>query len=189
MKTKYYNEKRAVQAAARFAKLAGGTIDKYKLCKIMYYLERQTIVETGQPLINDKLYSAPLGPIASEVNHGIDAVVPPRNRSPFYQVQPHHNWEDHFILSGESNLQLTEKPGDGELSIADINRINEIHVKFKNFTYNELEEFFHNLPEFEETNHNIPIPFTEILRVEGVSEEEIGELQEEYDYFLKTVAV
>ena len=135
MKRNYYNEKRAVQAAAIFAKLAGGTIDKYFLCKVMYYLERQTMVETGQPLFHANLYSAPLGPVASEVNHGIDAVVPPRNKSSYYQVNSHPDWESHFDRSGESNLHLAEKPGDGELSPSDINRIYKIYEKFKNFSY------------------------------------------------------
>lgn len=180
----YYNEERASQAAAIFAKLEGGTIDKYKLAKLMYYLERETIVRTGQPLFHDELCSAPYGPIASEVNHGIDAIVPPRNSNHDYQKGKHPAWENHFKQKGETGLHRTSDPGEDELSVSDINLIHEIQQKFKNWDFGELKDFFHSLPEYEETDTKIPIHFTEILRAEGVSEEEIKELKAEYYYFL-----
>lgn len=180
----YFNEKRAAQAAAVFTKLEGGTIDKYKLAKLMYYLERETIIKTGQPLFHDELCSAPYGPIASEVNHGIDAVVPPKNKDHDFQKGKHPEWEDHFIRKGDSGLHRTSDPGDDELSASDINLICEIQQKFKNWGLNELRDFFHDLPEYEETDTKVPIHFTEILRVTGASDEEIKELEDEYYYFL-----
>jgi len=184
----YFNEKRAAQAAAVFARLEGGTIDKYKLAKLMYYLERETIIRTGQPLFHADLCSIPRGPVASEVNDGIDAIIPKTNRSRNYEQGRHPAWEDHFIRKGKQALHHTSDPGDDELSIADINLINEIHEKFKNWTFDELSDFFHSLPEYEETDSSLPIHFTTILRVTGASEEEIEELKEEYDYYLGVIA-
>ena len=180
----YYNENRAVQAAAIFAKLEGGTIDKYKLAKLMYYLERETIVRTGQPLFHDELFSAPYGPIASGVNHGIDAIVPPKSSNRDYGKGQHPAWEEHFTRKDKTSLHCTSDPGTDELSVSDINLINEIQQKFKNWDFNDLKNFFHDLPEYEETDTKMPIHFTDILRVEGASEEEIKELKAEYYYFL-----
>ena len=180
----YYNENRAVQAAAIFAKLEGGTIDKYKLAKLMYYLERETIVRTGQPLFHDALFSAPYVPVASGVNHGIDAIVPPKISNRDFEKGEHPAWENNFTRKGETSLLRTADPGSEELSESDINLINEIQQKFKNWDFNELKNFFHDLPEYVETDAKIPIHFTEILRAEGASEEEIKELKAEYYYFL-----
>jgi hypothetical protein len=181
----YFNEKRAAQAAAIFTRLEKrGNIDKYKLAKLMYYLERETIIRTGQPLFHAELYSIPRGPVASEVNDGIDAIVSKNNRPQNIEEGRHPAWDDHFSRKGEKNLHLTSDPGDDELSVADINLIHEIHEKFKNWSFDELIEYFHDLPEYEETDSRIPIHFTKILRVTGTSEEEIKELEEEYNYYL-----
>ena len=184
-----YNERKAVQAAAIFTKLEeGGVIDKYKLCKLMYYLERQTILKTGQPLFNDELFSAPLGPVASEVNHGIDIIVPPRKSRFIVFDDEYPFWKEHFSREGKSNICMTADPGDDELSEADIDLIQEISKMFENFDYPQLHDFFHSLPEHTNTRSNIPISFDKILRAEGFPEEEIRELQEEYQYYLDLIS-
>jgi hypothetical protein len=178
-----YNEKRAAQAAAFFTKRAGGRINKYRLCKMMYYLERQTILKTGQPLFFDDLYSAPLGPVASEVNHGIDAVIPPKGNEKKNNEGKHPEWEKHFDRKGKYDLVLTEDPGDNELSVFNINMIYEIDELFEKFTWEELKRFFHDLPEYEKTDSNIPISMTDILEAEGFSRDEIEDLQSDYLYY------
>jgi hypothetical protein len=178
-----FNEKRAVQAAVIFAKQAGNTIDKYKLSKMMYYLERQNIIITGQPLFFDNLYSAPLGPVASEVNHGIDTVVPPKqenyNREEINQI----NWEEFFKKTGKHKLTIVKDPGDDELSKYTITLIEEIHEKFKNFSWKKMQIFFHNLPEYKKTESRIPITYADILRAENFSELEIEAIESEINYY------
>lgn len=184
---KGYNDRRAVQAAAIFAKLEGGTIDKYKLCKLMYYLERQTILTTGQPLFRSGLFSIKLGPIASEVNDGINVIVPSKNFRALFGKEQYSRWIDHFQRVTSKKLRLVADPGDDELSESDIDLLKEISAKFSGFDHAQLKNFFHSLPEHTETNSRIPIPFDKILRVEGFPEEEIQELQEEYRYFLSLI--
>ncbi len=189
MSNKYFNERRAVQAGAIFTKLEGGIIDKYKLCKQMYYLERQTIIQTGQPLFHGYLCSLPLGPVISEVNDGVDAIIPPNNIKENVQRILYPDWEDHFSPAGRYKLRLDKDPGDDELSPADLNQIKEIYEKFKGWGFNKLKNFFENLPEHTLTKSQVPIAFADILRVTGSSEEEINELREEYYYYLEVLNI
>jgi len=180
----HYNEKRAAQAAAKFAELEGGTIDKYKLAKLMYYLERQTIVTTGQPLFHAELCSIPYGPIASEVNDGLNSIIPPNTIDLNTEEGFHPSWEQNFSRQGKNGIHRTNNPGDDELSDSDINLIQEIQSYFQNWGFTRLRNFFHALPEYEETDGKEPIHFTTILRVSGFSDEEIQELEKEYYYYL-----
>jgi len=48
--------------------MKGGEADRYWLCKVMYFIERRSLIESGQPMFFGKLFSLPYGPIVSEVN-------------------------------------------------------------------------------------------------------------------------
>ena len=188
MMQKAYNDSRAVQVAAVFTKLEGGKIDKYKLCKLMYYIERQSILTTGQPLFHSGLFSIKLGPIASEVNDRINAVVPSEKFRFLYNEDEYSRWVNHFKSANSKELRLTSDPGDDELSESNIDLITEISVKFRNYSYSQLVEFFHHLPEHTITDSRIPIPFEKILEEEGFCEDEIQEIQEEYRYYLNLIS-
>lgn len=182
-------EKRAVQAAAIFAKLSGNKIDKYKLCKMMYYLERQSIIKTGQPLFFDKLFSAPFGPVSSEINHGIDTVVPPKQENYNWDEKNQIEWVDHFKKTGKHSLMMIEDPGDDELSEFTINLIKEIHEKFRNFSFKAMQNFFHNLPEYKDTNSRIPITYADILQAEDFSDLEIKAIESEINYYSQLASI
>jgi len=182
-----YNDKKAVQAAAIFIKLEGGTIDKYKLCKLMYYLERQTLLTTGQPLFHSELFSIPHGPVASEVNDGINTVSPSKNFRPLL-IDQYSRWVEFFQKAPKHLLRSIADPGDDELSEADIDLIMEISAKFSNYNHHQLKSFFDSLPEHTKTDSRIQIPFEKILKVEGFPEDEIRELQEEYRYYLSLIS-
>ena len=184
-----FNEKRAAQAAAYFAKLHRGKINKYYLCKMLYYLERETIIRTGQPLFFDELYSAPKGPIASEINHGIDSIIKPTTAEKNFQKGKHPLWEDHFNEAKNFNLHLIDDPGDDELSLYNIEMIKEIFNQFIRFTWEELEDYFHNLPEYTKTESSIPISYEDILRGQDFSAEEIDDIISEINYFRLVVSL
>ncbi|MCB5229157.1 MAG: SocA family protein [Candidatus Cloacimonetes bacterium] len=182
-----YNDNKAVQAAAIFIDLEGGTIDKYKLCKLMYYLERQTLVLTGQLLFHSDLFSIKHGPVASEVNDAINTVLPSENFRPLFSDQ-YSRWFNYFKKVSKYGISSVANPGDDELSEADIDLIKEISVQFENYDHKQLKAFFDNLPEHTKTDTRIPISFEDILKAEGFPEEEIEELREEYSYYLELIS-
>lgn len=166
-----FNEKKAVTVAARLIQLNGGKCDKYWLNKLMYYVERQSLVLSGQPIFFDELFSIPWGPIVSSVKDGIDSCSYPYDTT----------WSNHLDLQGNS-VALTVEPDYSELSQFEEKIIKDTYEKFRNFDFNQLKEYFHGLPEHKETNTREEISYEEILMHEGVDQEDIEEAMKELAY-------
>ena len=166
-----FNEKKAVAVASMLIKLNGGKCDKYWLNKCMYYVERQSLVLSGQPVFFDKLYSAPYGPIVSSVNDGIDS-----SSYPFDTL-----WSKHLSLKGNEVI-LKEEADNSVLSPFEDQIIEDTYKKFKNYGFTKLNKFFHDLPEHKETNSREDISYEEILTHEGVGQENISEVMRELSY-------
>ena len=173
----HYREEKAIAIAAMFLNLSGGVCDKYWLNKVMYYVERQSLVKSGQPLYFDKLYSIPWGPVVSIVKDGIDSAKPDSG-SP---------WSAYFILKN-NKIYLKADPSYSCLSEFDEDLIREVFAQFKGWDFNRLQAYFHNLPEYKETNSRVDINYEDILEAEGFNKEDIQETLQEISYlsFLET---
>ena len=53
---------KAIAALTYFLDLSQGKNDKYWLNKVMYYIERESILRFGEPMFFDDLYSMPFRP-------------------------------------------------------------------------------------------------------------------------------
>jgi hypothetical protein len=166
-----FNELKAVTVAARLIQLSGGKCDKYWLNKLMYYVERQSLVLSGQPIFFDELFSIPLGPIVSSVNDGID--------SSSYPVES--LWSKHLDLQGNT-VFLKSEPDFSELSWFEEKIIKDAFQKFKNYDFSKLKKYFHGLPEHKETKSREEITYEEILSNEGLDKESIEEVMNEISY-------
>ena len=56
----------------KFLTLAGGAIDKSKLIRLMYLLDRTAIIEEGYAVVGGRYFSMPYGPIISEFPVDVD---------------------------------------------------------------------------------------------------------------------
>ena len=61
-----YNAQVAGALVEELAHHAGGSIDKLKLVKLMYLVDRTALIEEGYPVIGGKYCSMPYGPVISE---------------------------------------------------------------------------------------------------------------------------
>ena len=86
-----FNEQKAISVAAYLLKLQNNKSDKYWLAKVMYYIERESLLKNGKPLFGDQLFSLPYGPIVSSVNDGIDLCEYPGEST----------WNEYFKLRGK----------------------------------------------------------------------------------------
>jgi hypothetical protein len=166
-----YREDKAVAVVATFLYLSNGQCDKYWLNKVMYYVERQSLLLAGQPMFFDDLFSAPYGPIASNVNDGIDLASYPSKSI----------WSKCFRLEN-NNLKLEKTPDLEVLSDFEIELINSTFEKFKGKNFNEMHKFFRGFPEHTETNSRIAISYESILSAGGLPEEIIKETIEDISY-------
>ena len=72
-----FKSRKAAQICAYFAALAGGTIDKLKVIKLVYFSERHFLAKHHTPMLFDELYSLPHGPICSSTLNGLDGLLQP----------------------------------------------------------------------------------------------------------------
>ena len=69
-----YNERKAGQIAAFFTAKQGGTISSLKLMKLMYLVERLSLQEYGDSMLNDTLISMRYGPVLSRTKECMDGL-------------------------------------------------------------------------------------------------------------------
>ena len=62
-----FDEKKATQAASGFLVLSGGKLNYLKLIKLLYLLDRATLLAWGRTVTGDHYYSMKHGPVLSEV--------------------------------------------------------------------------------------------------------------------------
>lgn len=167
-----YQEGKAIAAATLLLKLSKGICDKYWLNKVMYYLERESLIRFGQPMFNDSLFSVKYGPIVSSINDGIDNAAYP------FETE----WNKHIVLNG-INVQLLNEGDFDLLSENEIDLIQEIFNQFEGKAFGEMKAKFHSLPEYKETKSRIDIEYVDILRPAGIDEESIADALETISYF------
>ncbi len=163
-----YREDKAVAVVAKFLDLCNGQCDNYWLNNVLYYVERQSLLLAGQPMFFDDLFSTPYGPIASNVNNGINLAAYPSKSI----------WSECFRLDG-NNLKLEKSPDLLVLSDFEIELIKSTFEKFKGNDFSEMHMSFRNLPEHTETKSRVAIGYESILFTGGLSEEIIKETIED----------
>ena len=167
-----FREGKAIAAATILLKLSNGACDKYWLNKVLYFIERESLIRTGQPVFNDSLYSLPLGPIASTVNDEIDNTAYPSESE----------WKKHLSLEGIT-VRLIAEANTDILTDNEISLIHEAHAKFYGWGFSKMKDYFHMLPEHKQTKSRIDIEYIDILRPAGIDEESINDALETISYF------
>jgi uncharacterized phage-associated protein len=166
-----FKEEKAIAAASLLLQLSGGACDKYWLNKVMYYIERESLIQSGQPMFNDSLISIQYGPIVSAVNDAIDNAAYP------YKSE----WNKHITLE-DKTVKLLEVADSDVLSEFDEEIITNAYHKFKGWSFSRLKNFFHGLPEYKETKSPVDIEYSDILRKAGIDEESIKDALDNLAY-------
>jgi len=166
-----YKEDKAIAAVSLLLRHSKGQCDKYWLNKVMYYIERESLIQTGQPMFFDKLYSLKYGPIVSAIKDSIEQTEYPIDQT----------WSEFIRVSGKK-VRLVKEVDISSLSEFEEEIIVDAYNKFKGWTFKRLKEFFHSLPENKDTNSREPIDYEEILRSVKASDEQIKEAISEIKY-------
>lgn len=174
MKTPY-NEGKAIAAATYLLQLSNGQCDKYWLNKALYYIERQSLIETGQPMFFDDLYHIEYGPILSKVNDSIDNS---------FVDYPFYNWSS-YLITDKKTVSLVKNGEYDLLSDYEINTIKETYKIFKDKNFDQVKDIIHALPEYKEVKTGrIRFSHEEILRKSKMfSDAQIQEILEEINYY------
>jgi hypothetical protein len=131
-----FDERKTVQAAAKFARLAGDRINYMKLIKLLYLLDRSALRRWGRPVTRGEYWELKLGPIVSEVD---DLITEPPSPN------EDHLWPKFFSAPSDYLITLTADPGDDDLSEMEDQLIGEINEKFGGYDPFELVDRLHKM--------------------------------------------
>ena len=163
-----YRDDKAVQIAALLLKKENSLMNYTKLIKLMYVIERQSIIRWGTPATYDQCYSLPNGPILSRTLDCINGTT--------YAEDISDQWNRYVKKYEQYKVRLLDDPGVDSLSRAEIKLIDEIYAQLGDKDYEELIDWSHkpeNVPEWEDPDGGrLPILLNEILGKSGYSSEE-----------------
>ncbi len=168
-----FDQNKAIAAITYLLRLSGNTCDKYWLNKVLYYIERESLIRTAQPMFFDELFSLPFGPIVSAINDGIDSTA-------YDATSP---WSACFQLVDKKTIKLIKDANYDIFSPFEEELIKDIFQKFKGLSFKQMHDFFHALPENKETTSRITISYQEILQHNNFKQDEIESILQEIQYF------
>ena len=169
------DSRRAVQAAGVLLRFANGRMDYMRLLKLLYIADRESVRQTGVPVVGGRTVAMNRGPLHSVVYNW----VKPEDTTRWFTGPADHEGQQlwtKFIgthldkSAGIYDVELIGDPGDGALSdcqVALLNAVSEEHVG--RHTLDIVEET-HEFPEFRkcfEQDTSRPIPWEAILEAVG----------------------
>jgi hypothetical protein len=107
----------------------------YKLLKLLYIAEKESLIETGHPITGDRLVAMPHGPALSQtcnLMRGEDS---------------REEWSSCFRVDSEYTIQLVAEPGDDLLCDYEVTKLIAIADMHADKTWKQMRAFCHDFPE------------------------------------------
>ncbi|HWF00026.1 MAG TPA: Panacea domain-containing protein [Caulobacteraceae bacterium] len=158
-----FQSRKAEQIAAFFVARNGGEIEKLKLAKLQYLVEREFLRVHGRPVVYDELYSLPHGPICSASLNAIDGKL----GADLGWVQVRSNGRNSVVGPTQVSRDELDEISDAELRV-----VEDVWARFGRKSAGQLRTWTHNptnCPEYTEvgTGTRLPIRYAEVLNAVG----------------------
>jgi uncharacterized phage-associated protein len=166
-----FNEEKAVQVTAELLRLDCRTeIDKLRLVKLLYLVDRESFTERARPVIGGSYYSMPHGTVISEA---LDAMS-------FGDEGEWATWGRFFQAKDAWTIAMVAQPTTDLISPREHRIIERVHALFGKMTPKEIRDFTHTLPEYEDPDRSsIPIPLERLIEAVGRSKEDAQRIADE----------
>jgi hypothetical protein len=105
-----------------------------KLIKVLYIADRESLDEMGEPIVGGETWCLPQGPILSDLKELIDGK----------QVRP--SWTASFKTDGY-DLVCVSDPGRDCLCDYEIDKLTELHARYRKYGFGRMIDVTHRLPE------------------------------------------
>ena len=152
-----------------------------KLIKLLYLVDREALIRWGRTVTTDRHVSMARGPVVSQIYDLITGDEPPDTKT---------FWRQHISAPQDFEIELHNDPGDGELSTAEEELIDEVFNEHGRKSRWDLVRYTHDLPEWQDPGgSSIPIAYRDILKAAGKTEAEIVAVEEEIESLAATVAL
>lgn len=164
-----FNDKKVLEIISYLLSLNNNRMDKLKLIKELYLIDRLSIDEKHRSITGDKYFSLPHGPILSNTLNIIN------------DIAINNEWSQYLEVEQPYTIKLIKQFDEGRLSKKDIEYITTISDKYQNYSTYQLRDYTHTLPEWKEPNgSNRPIHFADIMKALGKTDSQIEAAKEEY---------
>lgn len=167
----FYNPRKATQAVAYLVSLGGGRIDLWRMLKLVYLFDRESLVQTGSTITGDALDNLPYGGTPERIYDNTKTQRDERFKDAV--------WKEYLSesINNEVHLQHDNFPMD-ELSEFERNLIKRVWESFGNLSSSKLYKHVHGLPEFKDPEgSSTRIDPEEILRHANWSDEAIAQAE------------
>lgn len=155
----------AAELAGHFLEWLGGRTDWLTILKLLYHVERRALELYGWPVIFDRMYKLPLGPVPDTVYKLLKGEV------------SHSEWTD-CIQSQKPYAILHKAPVWRHLSRAQMEIAQDVFNSARGKSGFDLSNESHRIfPEWTDPGgSSSPIPYENLLTVIGKSDEEMSEI-------------
>ena len=140
-----------------------------RLLKLLYIADRESLRETGRPIVGTKPVAMDYGPVHSEA---------------YDLVKGAHwgeeNWAD-FVRKDGHEVELTKDPGVLTLSRYEIDKLAGTAAMYREMEDFDLARLTHDFPEWKANYHqgtSTPIPMEDIIEAVGRAEQRDEILQD-----------
>lgn len=176
----HFDEIKTTQAALQFIALEDGRMNYMKLLKLLYLLDRKSLIEYGRPVTFDSYISMSKGPVLSFT---YDIICdPPISGEESY-------WHKFISEQKDYTVKLLDNsPEENHLSIAEEKLIDSIYEDFGHMDRFDLVRYTHdNFSEWKDPNgSSIPIHIKDILMAGGYSEEDADDVVDALEAEMRT---
>lgn len=161
-----FDARKATQVAAALVKREGGELNIMKLLKLIYLVDRLSLVRRGVPVLGGDYFSMKNGPVTSEALDLINAGALDGFTT---------DWPDYISDRADHKIALRADPGADRLSESEVLLVAEIYTEHGRKSAFELVEWCHrNCPEWRPvTQGRHEISVEDILEAGGRSPEYI----------------
>ena len=149
---------KTTQAAGLLLTLEGRVMDRMRLLKFLYIVDRELLASKGRTLTGDRAVAMNCGPVLSHTYN----LIKSEEHSPA-------DW-DKYIRPVNKKLVLMGDPGGGELSKREVDKLKEVSSRFNGISTMGLSAFTHEFPEWIKNfvpDTSRPIPWTDALEGMG----------------------
>jgi len=159
----HFGTRKIIEAAAVMLRLSPcGRMNYMSLLKLLYIADRESLKETGRPIVGTKTIAMKRGPLHSDV---YDLIKGGHFDAPI--------WAE-FIRTDGYEVALVGQPGVLHLSRYEIEKLTETFKRYQEMDEWELADATHAFPEWI-SNHregtSAPIPMESILEAVGRSQD------------------
>jgi uncharacterized phage-associated protein len=149
---------KTTQAAAVLLALDGNSMDRMRLLKLLYIVDRELLAESGRTLTGDRALAMKNGPVLSRVYDLIKGI----------EVSP-EDW-GRYLRSEGYKVVLLGDPGHGELTKRDLEKLHDVTERYRSVPTPALSAHTHRFPEWIQNyqrGNATPIPWRDTLVATG----------------------